>query len=92
VLRFRYHRAIRRSAASGISPGHLTARRAPRRLLERFLRRSLRQILIRVMVVCVRVIQLFGVGGGAVAASAFIVLVVAGLLVAVPDGRSSPQP
>ena len=52
----------------------------------------LREILVRVMVVCARVLQLFGPSGGAVAASALAVLAVAGLLIAAPDGRSSAQP
>lgn len=51
-----------------------------------------REILVRVMVVCGRLLQLFGASGGAVAAFALIVLAVAGLLIAAPDGRSSAQP
>lgn len=52
----------------------------------------LREILVRVMVVCARLLQLFGATGGAVAAFALVVLALAGLLIAAPDGRSSAQP
>ena len=83
VLRPRHHRTFDPLPTSPLSrgrPGH-----PPVRWL-------LRESLVRVMVVCARVLQLFGASGGAVAAFALVILAVAGLLIAAPDGHSSAQP